>query len=112
MKMVIAYLQPSTAADVVHALHQVPGLTGASFANVRGFGRGREPRVNHPPEVLLEDADRVRVEAMIQDELEDAVVTAILKAARTGKSGDGKIYVAELTRAVRIATGEEGEAAL
>ena len=112
MKMVIAYLQPSTAADVLHALHQVRGLTGASFVNVRGFGRGREPRVNHPPEVLLEDADKVRVEVMIQDELEDAVVTAILTAAQTGKSGDGKIYVAELTRTVRIATGEEGEAAV
>ena len=113
MKMVIAYVQPSAAADVVHALHQVRGLTGASFVNVRGFGRGREARVNHPPEVLLEDADRVRIEVMIRDELEDEVVKVILTTARTGNSdGDGKIYLAGFSRAVRIATGEEGETAI
>ena len=112
MKMVIAYVQSVVAPDVVHGLHQVPDLTGASFVNVRGFGRGREARVDHPPEVLLDDADRVRVEVMIRDELEDSVVKTITKAARTGASGDGKVYVVELTRAVRIATGEEGEAAV
>ena len=113
MKMVIAYVQPSTAAEVVHALHQVRGLTGASFVNVRGFGRAREARVDHPPEVLLDDADRVRIEVMIRDELENAVVNAILRTARTGNNdGDGKIYVAGLSRAVRIATGEEGQAAV
>ena len=62
--------------------------------------------------MLLEDADKVRVEVMIRDGLEDSVVKAITKAARTGASGDGKVYVVELTRAVRIATGEEGEAAV
>ena len=111
MKMVIAYVQPFMASHVVHALHQVPGVSGASFVRVRGFGRGRS-REGPTPEVLLDGADRVRVEVMVSDDLEDLVVRTIRQAAHTGNSGDGKVYVAELRRAVRIATGEEGDRAI
>ena len=108
MKMVIGYVQPFMAAQVVHALHQVPGLTGATFVNVRGFGRGRSEK----RELLNDGSDKVRVEVMVSDEMEEAVVQAIKSAAQTGNRGDGKIYVARIGRAVRISTGEEGEAAI
>lgn len=111
MKMVIAFVQPFMAGDVLHALHQVSGVTGATFTDVRGFGRDRHTDAALP-EALFGAAAKVRVEVMVRDEYEDAVVRAIHGAARTGKRGDGKIYVAPVTRALRIATGEEGEAAV
>lgn len=109
--MVVAFVQPFMAAEVERALHQLPGLTGASFADVRGFGRGRH-RARVDPEEMHGTAPRVRVEVMMSDELEAAVVRTIAAAARTGNRGDGKIYVVDLLRAHRISTGEEGAAAV
>lgn len=107
--MIVAFVQPFMASDVVRALHGIPHLGGASFGDVRGFGRGRGRGAGAAAsEELYGTAPRVRVEVMVPDELEDAVVRAIAGAARTGHRGDGKIYVTELTRAVRIATGEDG----
>lgn len=111
MKMVIAVIQPFMAPDVVRALHRVPGLTGATFTDVKGFGRGR-PTDQPSSEVLLGTADRVRVEVVVHDDLEDVVAHAIRQAAHTGKRGDGKIYVLPVNRAVRIATAEEGDDAV
>lgn len=111
MKMVIAFIQPFMAPDVVHALHRVPGLTGATFTDVKGFGRGR-PTDQPSSEVLLGTADRVRVEVVVHEDVEDAVVRAIGEAAHTGNRGDGKIYVLAVDRAVRIATAEEGDHAV
>lgn len=111
MKQIIAFVQPFMATDVVHALHQVPGLTGATFTDVKGFGRGRPTDVP-TAEVLYGTAAKVRVEVVVHDELADAVVDAIREAAHTGKRGDGKIYVLPVDRAVRVATGEEGDDAV
>ena len=111
MKMILAFIQPFMAPQVVQALHAVPGITGATFADAKGFGRGR-PADKPVPEVLFGTADKVRVEVVIRDDLENAVVAAIRGAAPTGKRGDGKIYVLPLVRAVRIATEEEGENAV
>lgn len=108
MKMVIAFIQPFMAQDVVHALHRVPGLSGATFTDVKGFGRGR-PTDTPTAEVLYGTADKVRIEVAVPEDLEDVVVEAIREAARTGNRGDGKIYVLPVERAVRIATAEEGD---
>lgn len=117
MKIVIAFIQPFMAAKVVQALHAVPGLSGATFTEVRGFGRGRakdEARVTETEveEELLGTLPKVRVEAMIPDDLEDLVVRTIGEVARTGNRGDGKVYVSSLHRAVRISTREQGEHAV
>ena len=111
MKMIVAFVQTFMAADVGRALHQLPGLTGASFMDVRGFGRRRH-RAAADTEEIYGTAPRVRVEVMVADELEDAVIRAIATAAHTGTRGDGKIYVVELMKAHRISTGEEGLGAL
>jgi len=109
MKMVIAFIQPFMAPDVVLALHRVPGLTGATFTDVKGFGRGR-PTDSPTSEVLFGTADRIRIEVAVPADCEQVVVRAIQEAAHTGNRGDGKIYVLPVDRAVRIATGEEGDA--
>lgn len=113
MKMVIAFLQLVMVEKVVQALHSVSGLSGATFTNVRGFGRGRVAGAAvSSAEELLGTAPRIRVEAMIPDALEESVVRAIRDAAQTGNRGDGKIFVASVDRAVRISTGEEGDGAV
>ena len=111
MKLVIAFVQPFMAPQIVNALHQIPGLTGASFTEAQGFGRGR-PSDAPTSEVLYGTAAKMRVEVAVRDELEDAVMRAIRDAVHTGNRGDGKIYVLPVDRAVRIATGEEGESAV
>lgn len=106
MKMIIAYVQSFMAKDVVHALHQVDGVTGATFTEVRGFGMGR--RTDTPvPEVLYGTAVKTRVEVVVRNDLETAVVHAIRTAARTGQRGDGKIFVLPVSRGVKIASGAE-----
>ncbi|HEY0970080.1 MAG TPA: P-II family nitrogen regulator [Gemmatimonadales bacterium] len=109
--MVIAFVQPFMAPQVVSALHQVPGLTGATLSDAHGFGRGR-PTDDPTSEVLYGTAAKVRIEVMVHDDLEDVVVRAIREAAHTGNRGDGKAYVLPVNRAVRIATNEEGEDAI
>ena len=108
MKLILAYIHPAAEPRVIDAIHNVPGVSGATFGDVRGFGRRRT--VDRPvPEVLFSTTPRVRVEVMTRDALADAVVGAIQAAAHIGGRGDGKVYVVDLARAVRIATGEEGE---
>lgn len=112
MKCVVAFVQPFMAEKVVHALHAIEGLSGATFSRVRGFGRNRARAAPFTQEGIVGTTDKIRVEAIIPDALEERVVQAILAAARTGKAGDGKIYVAAVHRAVRIRTGETDEEAV
>lgn len=107
MRMIVAYVQPFMAPKVVHALHQIPGVTGATFTTARGFGRGRRTDT-FSEEVIAGTADRMRVEVVVPVSLEDAVVIAIRDAAHTGNRGDGKIFVIPVERGVRISTREEG----
>lgn len=113
MKTIIAFIRPSKEDAVREALHAIPGLAGASFADVRGFGRGR----GHSPaeaeqEAVVGTLPRVRVEVMMHDANAAAVEQAIATAAHTGRRGDGKIYVLPLASAQRISTGETGETAV
>ena len=113
MKQVIAFIRPQKLGAVVHALHQVPGLLGLSAGDVRGLGRRR---VREGRETIEEQLEllrpQVRIEVACSDAIVDRVVEAIADTARTGLAGDGKVYVAELRDAVRIATGERGEGAV
>lgn len=111
MKMVIAFVQPFMATDIAHALQRVPGLTGATFTDVKGFGRGR-PADAPTSEVLYGTSAKVRVEVIVHDEIEESVVRAIQEAAHTGNRGDGKIYVLPVDRALRIATAQKEDGAV
>ena len=110
MKLVIAFIQPFMAQQVIQALHALPGVSGASFTEVRGFGRGRDDVA--VPEVLYGAAKRVRVEVAARDDVSVSVVDAIRRAAHTGNRGDGKIFVSHIETAIRISSGDEGDAAI
>ena len=112
MKMVIAFVQPFMAGKVIQALHGIEGLSGATCTRVQGFGRGRGRTAEHRREEVEGTVAKLRIEAMIPDRLERVVVEAIRHTAHTGRKGDGKVYVVPLERALRISTGEEGEAAV
>ena len=113
MKQITAYIKPHKLSDVTRALHRVEGLTGMSAVDVRGFGRGRAKGAPHTiTEDLVDYVPHVRVEAVCRDEIVDEVVETIQREAHTGLRGDGKIYVLPAEDAVRISTGERGEAAV
>lgn len=105
MKVIIAFIRPSKEEAVREALHVIPGLSGASFSDVRGFGRGRG---RSGDEDIVGAAPRVRVEVMTNDLLADSVESTIASIAHTGMRGDGKVYVLPLTAVRRISTGETG----
>lgn len=113
MKMIVAFVQPFMAEKVVSALHEVEGLSGATFTEVRGFGRARAAgAIEVTEEDLFGTVPKIRIEAMVSDGLADRVARAIRDSAHTGNRGDGKVYVIPLERALRITTGEEGERAV
>ena len=112
MKMVMAVIKPFKLDEVRDALTEL-GVQGITVTEVRGFGRqkghteiyrGAEYEVNYLPKLKLELA--------VVDELTDRVLETISKTAQTGQIGDGKLFVWELTTAVRISTGESGSDAL
>jgi len=99
--------------DAVKAALQEAGVTGMTLTEVKGFGRQKgHTETYRGAEYRVEFLPKVKVEAVVPEELVDAAVDAILKVARTGKFGDGKIFVSALEEVVRIRTGERGEAAV
>lgn len=95
------------------ALHGILGLSGASFSDIRGFGRGRGlSRDEAHREAVVGTLHRIRVEVMVSDATASLVEKAILTAAHTGQRGDGKLYVLPLAAARRISTGESGGTAV
>ena len=112
MKMVTAVIQPFKLDEVREALAEV-GVQGLTVSEVRGFGRQRgHKEVYRGAESAISFVPKVRLEAAVPDALVERVVEAIMKSGRTGKVGDGKIFVYELTQVVRIRTGEHDESAL
>ena len=109
MKVVVAFIRRTKEEAVREALHEVPGLTGASFSDVRGFGRGRS---HAGDEDIVGVTARVRVEVMVNDLLATIVGSTIASAAHTGQRGDGKVFVLPLESAVRISTHEHGQGAV
>lgn len=110
MKGIKAYIKLHRLYDVALSLHKIDGLTGMSVTKVLGFGRGRakddEDRVT---EEGVDMVPHLKIEIVCTDELVEEIVSAIERSAHTGLRGDGKIYVSEVTDAVRISTGERGK---
>ena len=111
MKMVMAIIKPFKLDDVREALSEV-GVTGVTVTEVKGFGRQKgHTELYRGAEYVVDFLPKIKLEVAVTDDQVDAVVEAIMQAAGTGKIGDGKIFVWELDRVVRIRTGElDGDA--
>ena len=106
MKMVMAIIKPFKLDDVREALAEV-GVTGITVTEVKGFGRQKgHTELSRGAEYVVDFLPKVKLEIAVTDDQADAVTEAIVKAAGTGKIGDGKVFVYALERAVRIRTGE------
>jgi nitrogen regulatory protein P-II 2 len=112
MKLVTAIIKPFKLDDVRKALSEL-GVTGMTVTEVRGFGRQRgHTEVYRGAEYTVEFVPKTRIEVAIPDALMDQVIDAVMQTGRTGKVGDGKIFVTELVTAVRIRTGEKDASAI
>ena len=112
MKKIEAIIKPFKLDEVKRALNEM-GVTGMTVLEVKGFGRQKgHTEVYRGAEYVVDFIPKVKIEAAVKDELVPAVVERILTAARTGKIGDGKIFVFDLEEVVRIRTGERGMEAL
>ena len=112
MKMVTAIIKPFRLDDVREALLDL-GLLGLTATEVRGFGRQKgQTEIYRGSEYEVSFLPKVKIEVAVEDDIVDKVIDAIREAAHTGKIGDGKIFVTDVLRTVRIRTGECGDAAL
>ena len=111
MKLVTAIIKPFKLDDVREALTPL-GVQGLTVSEVKGFGRQKgQTEIYRGAEYHVNFLPKVKVEVAVSSDLAEQVVEAIIKAAHTGKIGDGKIFVMDIERAVRIRTGEtDGEA--
>jgi nitrogen regulatory protein P-II 2 len=112
MKLVTAIIKPFRLDDVRNALAEV-GVNGMTVTEVKGFGRQRgHTELYRGAEYVVDFLPKSKVEVAVTDDLVERVIEAITNAARTGKVGDGKIFVSELHQVVRIRTGESGDSAV
>jgi nitrogen regulatory protein P-II 2 len=112
MKLVTAIIKPFKLDDVRAALSDI-GVSGMTVTEVKGFGRQRgHTELYRGAEYVVDFVPKTRIEVAVRGELVDQVVEAIIKAAKTGKVGDGKIFITEIERVIRIRTGETDETAL
>ena len=112
MKIVMAVIKPFKLDEVREALSEI-GVTGLTVTEVKGFGRQRgHTELYRGAEYVVDFVPKTRIEVAVKDSLVDQVVEAIVGAARTGKVGDGKIFISDLERAIRIRTGEADDQAL
>ena len=112
MKKIEAIIKPFKLDDVKAALHEI-GIEGMTVCEVKGFGRQKgHTEIYRGSEYTVDFLPKIKIELVLANEQKDAAVAAILKAARTGKIGDGKIFVSTIDDAVRIRTDEHGDAAV
>jgi nitrogen regulatory protein P-II 1 len=112
MKKVEAIIKPFKLDDVREALSEI-GVRGMTVVEVKGFGRQKgHTELYRGAEYVVDFLPKVKIEVVLQDDHIDRAVEAIAKAARTGKIGDGKIFIAPVERVLRIRTGEEGNDAI
>jgi nitrogen regulatory protein P-II 1 len=112
MKKIEAIIKPFKLDEVREALSEI-GVTGLTVTEVKGFGRQKgHTELYRGAEYVVDFLPKVKLEVVIADSLLDRAMEAIVTAARTGKIGDGKIFVSPVEQVVRIRTGESGEAAI
>jgi nitrogen regulatory protein PII len=112
MKLITAIIKPFKLDDVRIAISEA-GVQGVTVTEVRGFGRQRgHTEIYRGAEYAVEFIPKVKIEIAVDDPSVDAVVEAIVKAAQTGKIGDGKVFVFDLTQVVRIRTGDRDASAI
>jgi nitrogen regulatory protein P-II 1 len=112
VKKIEAIIKPFKLDEVREALSEI-GVTGLTVTEVKGFGRQKgHTELYRGAEYVVDFLPKVKIEVVVAASLLDRVVEAIIAAARTGKIGDGKIFVSDMEQVVRIRTGESGEAAV
>ena len=112
MKLITAIIKPFKLDDVRAALSEI-GISGMTVTEVKGFGRQRgHTELYRGAEYVVDFVPKTRVEVAVRTELVEQVVEAIMKAAKTGKVGDGKIFITDIERVIRIRTGETDDSAL
>ena len=112
MKQITAIVKPFKLEEVREALAEV-GVTGLTVTEVKGFGRQKgHTELYRGAEYVVDFLPKVKIEAAVDDAIVDRVIEAVEAAARTGKIGDGKIFVSALEQVIRIRTGETGREAL
>ena len=112
MKKIDAIIKPFKLDEVKEALDKL-GISGLTVTEVKGFGRQKgHKEIYRGAEYQVDFIPKTKLELVVADDLADAAVEAILANARTGKIGDGKIFVSDVTQAIRIRTGETGEDAV
>ena len=112
MKLVTAIVKPFRLDDVRNALGEV-GIQGMTVSEVKGFGRQRgHTELYRGAEYVVDFLPKAKIEVAVSDDLVERVIEAIVDAARTGKVGDGKIFVTPIEQVRRIRTGETGDSAL
>ena len=112
MKLVTAIIKPFKLDEVREALSAI-GVQGITVTEVKGFGRQKgHTELYRGAEYVVDFLPKVKIEAAVADELVERVIEAVESAARTGKIGDGKIFVTTVDQVIRIRTGESGEAAV
>ena len=112
MKKIEAIIKPFKLDDARKALGEI-GVQGMTVSEVKGFGRQKgHSELYRGAEYVVEFLPKIKIEVAVPDELAEKVTLAISEAAHTGKIGDGKVFVFDLEDAIRIRTGERGEAAL
>ena len=112
MKMIAAVVQPHRLDEIREALNSI-GIHGMTASEVQGYGRqGGHKEIYRGAEYDIHFVPKIKIEVVVSDDQEDDVVEAICTAAKTGKIGDGKIFVYDTVKAILIRTGEEGEDAL
>ncbi|HEY8520335.1 MAG TPA: P-II family nitrogen regulator [Gammaproteobacteria bacterium] len=112
MKLITAVIKPFRLDDVRNALAEV-GVQGMTVTEVKGFGRQRgHTELYRGAEYVVDFLPKVKIEVAVTDELAERAIEAIIEAAKTGKVGDGKIFVTDLVQVYRIRTGETGDQAI
>ena len=112
MKKIEAIFKPFKLDEVREALSEI-GVSGLTVTEVKGFGRQKgHTELYRGAEYVVDFLPKVKIEVVVPESLADSAVEAIIKAARTGKIGDGKIFISSVDQVVRIRTGEVNEAAI
>ena len=112
MKKIDAVIKPFKLDEVREALSEI-GVTGLTVTEVKGFGRQKgHTELYRGAEYVVDFLPKVKVEIVVSDDIVEQAIEAIIKAARTGKIGDGKIFITSVEQVVRIRTGETNESAI